>query len=235
MSVRFGPFLLLMLALLLAGRVQGDEPDLGRAKQKLGQAMTSSALEREAGEDVATPRTPSELLVIFLANPKYNAYVLRNPDVLPALMDRITEPRFFMAGWGTAAAPEVYLNFMQGWTDIEKMRSYWEVADPEVISAWWLQMGNPNFYAVLVRAMTNPGKLGRWAAFLTNPAGAAKGPPCGPEETFHAWFSLPWNPTLYRHLETPIHWLSPAQPGTVAAAFMGSASLAWRRFEAPPR
>jgi len=52
-----------------------DDFDPVRGKRVLGAALASSAMEHSAGQDISTPRTPEQLLLMFLINPRYNAYL----------------------------------------------------------------------------------------------------------------------------------------------------------------
>lgn len=66
--------LLLGLSLVFTAPVQAVDARLGH--RRLGVALASSATELKAGREVSTSRTPEEMLLMFLINPRYNAFVL---------------------------------------------------------------------------------------------------------------------------------------------------------------
>jgi hypothetical protein len=124
--------------------VGADNFDPVRGKRVLGAALASSAIELSAGEERSTPRAPEQLLLMFLINPRYNAYLWRHPETMPSLADRMSEPGFALAAYQAVMKPDSYLHFLKGWTDIEKLRGYFEIMDPAVIQGWAGAAMNPN-------------------------------------------------------------------------------------------
>lgn len=228
--------LLALLAALTLGHIAhaaADGFDARKGRRLLGAALSSSAVEHTLGGDVSTPRTPEQLLLMFLINPRYNAYVVKHPEVVPSLLDRMAEPGFLIAMYQAALDPEAYLHFLEGWTDVEKMRSYLEVLDPAVFMAWANTLSNPGFYMALYDYMAEPRKLRAWIAFaLGSRLNELVAPPLDPR-AYLTWLTLPLNPKLMSHLQGPLRLTNPAQWFTIAGTLMASGQEAIVRFAAP--
>lgn len=222
--------ILLSLAMAMPTVALAVETHVG--KRKLGVALASSATEHMAGREVSTPRSPEALLLMFLINPRFNAYVLKNPEVMPSLMDRVTEPGFAVAVYQSALQPTAYLHFIDGWTDAEKLRSYFEVMDPRVILAWARALSHPGYYAELVAPMADQRKVLAWAAFLLGSRMPDfVGPPLD-YRTYLNWLTLPVNPDLTGHLAGPLRMANPAQWVAMLGTMMVSTRQALQRFAA---
>jgi hypothetical protein len=228
-----GALALIVLLLGLALPAEADPFDSRQGRRMLGAALASSALEHTLAGEVSTPRTTSELLLMFLINPRYNAYVLKHPQVLPSLLDRMMEPGFQVALFQGALHPEAYMHFLAGWTDMEKMRSYFEVMDPAVFLAWARTLSSPGFYLALYEPLAAPEKSRSWGGFMLGsrlPDFLTMG--LNPR-TYLAWLTLPFNSDLMGHLEGPLRMMYPTQWATIAGTLMQSGQQAVNRFAAP--
>lgn len=223
----------LVALVLAAGGAHAEDFDPARGKRVLGAALASSAMEHNADKEFSTPRTPEELLFMFLINPRYNAYLWRHPETLPSLMDRMTEPGFLLAAYQAALRPESYLHFLKGWTDIEKMRSYFEIMDPAVFVGWAGAAVSPFSYLAMAQRLTAPEKLRNWTGFAFGGRLPEMIQPVANQDMYMAWFSLPVNPHTYAQLQGPVRMLNPVQPLVMWSAAMDSGLEAIRRFTMP--
>ncbi len=225
--------LLAGLALVLSVHAVAADFDARPGRRMLGAALASSATELSQGREISTPRTPEQLLLMFLVNPRYNAYLWKHPEVMPHLMDQMAEPGFLVAMYQTALHPEAYLHFLEGWTDIEKLRSYFEMMDPAVMLAWAGAMSSPAFYVALFAPMAEPRKYQAWAAFMMGSRLPDFAAPLLDPQTYLTWLTLPLNPALMSHLQGPLRLLNPARWFGMAGTAMDSGNQAVQRFAAP--
>jgi len=227
-----------LLSILLVpadSAASADSFDPVRGKRVLGAALASSAMEHSAGEEFSTPRTPEQLLLMFLINPRYNAYLWRHPETMPSLAERMIEPGFALATYEAALRPESYLHFLKGWTDIERLRSYFEVLDPDVVLAWAGAAMNPAFYGAMVERVAAPGKVRNWTLFALGTRVPEMVWPMANPATWVSWLTLPVNPNTYLQLQGPMRMVNPLQPLVMAGAAMDSGKEALRRFIEPVR
>lgn len=222
--------LILLLTLSFSLSSAALAVDLRHGQRKLGVALASSATELKAGREVSTPRTPEALLLMFLINPRYNAFLLKNPEVVPSVIDRMTEPGFAVAVYQAALHPKPYLHFADGWTDPEKLRSYVEVFDPKVILAWARALSNPGYYTEILLPLADQRKLLAWAAFLLGSRTPELVGPLIDPHTYLAWLTLLVNPDLAAHLAGPLRMMNPAQWFALLGTLMVSGQQAIRRF-----
>ncbi len=226
---------LLAALALAAGLARAEDFDPARGKRVLGAALASSAMEHNADQEFSTPRTPEELLLMFLINPRYNAYLWRHPETLPKLADRMSEPGFMLAAYRAALRPDSYLHFLKGWTDIEKMRSYFEIMDPAVFVGWAGAAMNPSAYLTLFEYLAAPAKMSNWMSFAMGGRLPEMVQTVASPETYLAWLTLPANPNTMIQLQGPMRMLNPMQPALMGGAVMESGLEAMRRFLAPAR
>lgn len=234
-ATRFRPLPLLMALTLAAGLARAEDFDPARGKRVLGATLASSAMEHNADKEFSTPRTPEELLLMFLINPRYNAYLWRHPETLPSLMDRMIEPGFILATYQAALRPDSYLHFLKGWTDIEKMRGYFEIMDPAVFVGWAGAAMSPVGYLAMAQRLAAPGKLRNWTVFALGGRLPEMIQPVANPEMYAAWFTLPVDPDTHAQLQGPMRILNPAQPMVMWSAAMDSGLQALRRFAMPIR
>lgn len=223
----------ILMALLLVGLalpVLADNFDAVKGRRMLGIALASSAMEHSQGQDISTPRTPEQLLFMFLINPRYNAYLLKHPEVIPSLLDRMAEPGFLVATYQSVLHPEAYLHFLEGWTDVEKMRGYFETIDPAVLVTWAHILTNPGFYMALYEPLIAPRKLQAWINFMFGSRASDLLLPAFNPQTYLTWLTLPFNPALLRHIEGPLRLANPMQWFAIAGAVMQSSLQATQRF-----
>jgi hypothetical protein len=225
--------LMATLAAVLSPYSDGGDFDALRGKRVLGAALASSAMEHSAGEDVSTPRTPENLLLMFLISPRYNAYLWKHPETMPNLMDRMTEPGFMLATYRATMQPEACLHFLQGWTDLEKMRSYFEMLDPKVILAWAGAAADPASYRAMFERLSDPGKLRNWMTFAMGSRVQEILEPLLSPQTYVLWLTLPFSPATATQLQGPMRMLNPAQPLIMASTMLDSGMQAMQRFISP--
>ncbi len=225
---------LLTAYLAMAGSAAGtDDFDPVRGKRVLGAALASSAMEHSAGQDISTPRTPEQLLLMFLINPRYNAYLWRHPETMPSLFDRMSEPGFALAAYQATMEPDSYLHFLKGWTDIEKLRGYFEIMDPAVFLGWAGAAMNPNSYMAMYQSMAAPEKMRNWMLFALGSRIPEIVLPVANPQTYLDWMTLPVNPNTYRQLQEPMRMLNPLQPVILWNAMLESGLQAMGRFVSP--
>lgn len=237
-SVRHGlrAFLVCLLIICLSpvdagARTDGFDPV--RGKRIMGAALASSAMEHSAGAEFSTPRTSDQLLLMFLINPRYNAYLWRHPETMPSVADRMTEPGFLLAVYQAAMEPASYLHFLKGWTDIERLRGYFEIMDPAVFLAWVGAAMDLNSYAAMHERMAAPEKLRNWMLFALGSRMPEILHPVATPKTVLDWITLPVNPETYRQLQGPMRMLNPMQPLILWDALFESSQQAMRRFLSP--
>lgn len=225
-------FLIALLAVLSSPPASADF-DAVRGKRVLGAALASSAMEHSGGEDLSTPRTPEQLLLMFLVSPRYNAYLWTHPETMPSLMNRMSEPGFLLAAYQAAMQPEIYLHFLQGWTDLEKMRSYFEILDPAVCLAWGSLATSPASYISMYERMSDPVKLRNWMTFAMGSRIPEMLQPVVSPQTYTTWLTLPFNPRTAADLQGPMQMLNPMQPMIMWNTVVDSGMQAMQRFISP--
>lgn len=217
------------LGLAGADALAGDF-DAQRGRRMLSGALASSAMEHTGSGDVSTPRTSEQLLLMFLISPRYNAYLWSHPETIPSVLDRISEPGFLVAAYHYGVQPEPYLHFVKGFTDIEKLRSYFEILDPAVFKSWIAASTDPASWLAVYRHFSDPVKLRNWQAFMMAGRLPELAGPWMVPDTYMAWMPPPANPDTWRQLEGPLRMINPMQPMIVWNAAMDSGARAMRRF-----
>lgn len=199
----------------------------------LSSALASSAQELTGGEELSTPRSSEQHLLMFLINPRYNAYLWGRPEIFPSLVDRMSEPGFIVGTMNSVIQPEPYFHFVKGFTDLEKMRSYFELLDPMVIRNWAAAVASPASWLALYGHMSEPAKWRNWMAFATGAHWPEMLRPISDRQTYAAWMTLPINPETYRQLQGPLRMANPWQPLIVMGVMTNSGVQAVQRFTSP--
>ncbi len=212
---------------------RADEHEILRGQRMLSAALASSAIEHSANQDVSTPRTPEQQLLMFVISPRYNAYLWAHPETLPYVVDRAVEPGFLLAAYQATWRPEAYLHFLSGWTDIEKLRAYFELVDPNVIVTWATTASDPTMRSGAYTRLSDAGKLARWVKFAMGGRLPDVIEPAKAAATYTAWLSLSLDARMSRQLRDSVRVLNPAQHLVMANAVMDAGMHALQRFVLP--
>lgn len=208
---------------------RADNFDIARGQRMLSAALASSAIEHSAGEDVTTPRTPDQQMLMFLISPRYNAYLWAHPETLPHVVDRAAEPGFLIAAYQATWRPDAYLHFLNGWMDIEKLRTYFELIDPHVMVTW----ADPRIWITIPARLADQGRIARWTHFAMGGRLPELVEPALSADTYAAWLMLPFDARSATRLREPLRVVNPVQPLIMADAIMDSGMRALRRFAEP--